>query len=348
MTPTAGDPHLAHAPEWAAVIQQAYGHEPLYLAAQDSGRTAVLPAFVVRRPFFGTAVTSMPFLDGGGPCSDTPEVAGSLVEMLTHEARRLGAAFVELRCSQRLPIPWDPSEHKVNLTRPLPSNPDVLWRELDKSVRNQVRKAERSGLSVDFGGAECLEPFYGTFVNRMRELGSPVHDRRFFRAIVDEFGSRVRIGLVRMGRMPIGGLIALGFRDTLTVPWASCLSQYRSLCSNMLLYWETIRAACVEGFRRFDFGRSSRGSGTYRFKRQWGAEESPLFWYTIPLDAHTNEANDTNESNETNEANDPNEPDDPNEPNDSRVASYVTKAWQHLPLAVTRCVGPRIRRYLIQ
>jgi FemAB-related protein (PEP-CTERM system-associated) len=338
--PTAGNPHLAHAPEWAAVIQRAYGHEPLYLAARDGGgRTAVLPAFVVRRPFFGTAVTSMPFLDGGGPCSDSPEVAGSLVEMLADEARRLGAAFVELRCSQRLPIAWDPSEQKVNLTLPLPSNPDVLWRELDKSVRNQVRKAERSGLSVDFGGAEYLDAFYATFASRMRELGSPVHNRRFFRAIVDEFGSQVRVGLVRRGGVPVGGLIALSFRETLTVPWASCLSEYRSLCPNMLLYWETIRAACLEGFRRFDFGRSSRGSGTYRFKRQWGAEESPLFWYTIPINARVNESDDGSECAERDRA--------AGGPGRG-LASWVTTAWQHLPLAVTRCVGPQIRRYLIQ
>jgi FemAB-related protein (PEP-CTERM system-associated) len=316
------------------VIHQAYGHEPLYLAADDGeGRTGLLPAFIVRRPFFGTAITSMPFLDGGGPCSGSPEVASGLVDALGAEARRLGADFIELRCSQRLEIPWDPLEHKVNLTLPLPPNPELLWRQLDRSVRNQVRKAERSGLSIDFGGAEHLDAFYGLFAVRMRELGSPVHDRRFFQAIVQEFGGQARIALVRKGAAPIGGLLALGFRDTLTVPWASCLSQYRSLCSNMLLYWETIRTACLDGFRRFDFGRSSRGSGTYHFKRQWGAVESPLFWYTIPIHASARAA-----SSDARAASS----------DDGMVAACLTKAWRHLPLTVTRGVGPRIRRYLIQ
>ena len=278
------DPHLAHSQEWAAVIHQAYGHEPLYLATDDgSGRAGVLPAFIVRRPFFGTAITSMPFLDGGGPCSSSTAVEDGLVESLITQARRLGARLIELRCNRRLNLPWEPAEHKVNLTLPLPSNAEQLSRQLDRSVRNQVRKAERSGLSVDFGGAEQLEAFYTILAIRMRELGSPVHDRAFFRAIVREFGAQARIAIVRKGTMPIGALLALGFRDTLTVPWASCLSEYRTLCSNMLLYWETIRTASVDGFRRFDFGRSSRGSGTYRFKRQWGAVESPLFWYTIPM-----------------------------------------------------------------
>jgi serine/alanine adding enzyme len=321
------DPHLAHSQEWAAVIHRTYGHEPLYLAADDgSGRAGLLPAFIVRRPLFGMAVTSMPFLDGGGPCSSSTAVERGLVESLISEARRLGARLIELRCSRRLNIEWEPAEHKVNLTLPLPPNAEQLWRRLDRSVRNQLRKAERSGLSVDFGGAEMLDAFYSIFAIRMRELGCPVHDRSFFRAIVHEFGAHARVGLVRKGGTPIGALLALGFRDTLTVPWASCLSEYKTLCSNMLLYWETIRTACVEGYRYFDFGRSSRGSGTYRFKKQWGALESPLFWYTIPLHGRVSGVS----------------------ADDGGVGTLLTQAWRHLPLTLTRRVGPHIRRYLIQ
>jgi serine/alanine adding enzyme len=280
----------------------------------------------VRRPLFGTAVTSMPFLDGGGPCSTSTAVEGGLVESLIAEARRLNARLIELRCNRRLNIAWEPAEHKVNLTLPLPSSAEQLWQRLDRTIRNQLRKAGRCGLAVDFGGAEKLEAFYNIFAIRMRELGCPVHDRAFFRAIVHEFGAHARVALVRKGETPVGALLALGFRDTLTVPWASCLSEYRTLCSNMLLYWETIRTACVEGFRRFDFGRSSRGSGTYRFKKQWGAVDSPLFWYTIPLHgrAHTVSAD------------------------DGGVGSFLTSAWRHVPLTLTRGFGPRIRRFLIQ
>ena len=57
------------------------------------------------------------------------------------------------------------------------------------------------------------------------------------------------------------------------VPWASSLREYFSLCPNNLLYWEMIRWGCKNGYQRFDFGRSSPDSGTYRFKKQWGAKE---------------------------------------------------------------------------
>lgn len=320
---------LAHSPEWFTLIHRAYGHTPLYLTMNDgNGRSGVLPAFVIRRPFFGTVVTSMPFLDSGGPCSRSAETRKMLVEHLVAEARRIGAAQVELRCSERLDIPAQPAEHKVNLTLPLPADPDDLWRRFDKQVRNQVRKAERSGLTVEHGGVENLRAFYEAFVVRMRDLGSPPHAPEFLRAVIDAFGGRARIVLVRKGKVTIGALFALAFKDRLVVPWAICLKEYFSLCPNMLLYWETLRSACVEGFTRFDFGRSTRNSGTYRFKVQWGAQEEPLFWYLISPDRIRSQVTTV--------------------AGQRSKAEILVKAWQRLPLALTRSVGPHIRRYLTQ
>lgn len=315
---------LAHSAEWFDAIRDGYGHEPLYLAADtDEGCAGILPAFIVRRPVLGTVITSMPFLDGGGPCAVTPEAADALVRQLLQTARAMNARSVELRCSERLATDIAPDEHKVTLTLELPGDPDVLWRGFDKTVRNQVRKAERSGLTVESGGAQTFEPFYDIFAGRMRELGSPVHAAGFLQSVLRRFGDRARISLVRQGQAAIAGLVTLAFKDRIAVPWAACRKESLPLCPNMLLYWEAIRAACLDGRRWFDFGRSTHGSGTYRFKRQWGASEAPLFWYTFAADGVR--GNDGLGS--------------------RRLAEHV---WQRLPLGITRRIGPRIRKYLIQ
>ena len=318
---------LAHAPEWLPIIQRSYGHDPFYLSAEDEqGGCAVLPAFVVRRPFLGSMVTSMPFLDSGGPCGSSTTLGRILIEHLIAEARGIGAKSIELRSSERLDIGSRPAEHKVNMTLAIPADADCLWHRLDKDVRYQVRKAERAGLAVEAGGAEQLASFYDVFAVRMHELGSPVHAPCFLAAVLEQFGARARVLLVRRGRTVIGGLMTIAFKDRLTVPWASCLKQYFSLCPNMLLYWEALRRACAGGFRRFDFGRSTRDSGTHRFKQQWGAEEEPLFWYSIPTASSSVRS-----------------------VSDRRPGmSFLSRTWQHLPLSVTRQVGPRLRGYLIQ
>ncbi len=319
--------NVAHAPEWFTAIQRAYGHSPVYLQAdKTSGHRAVLPAFLLRSRLFGSVVASMPFLDGGGPCSTAPDLDHVIVRSLIAEAGRLGAGSVELRSTVKLDLPVPVQKGKFNLVRPLPKTADQLWRQLDAKVRNQVRKAERSGLSVEFGHREVLDDFYDVFAVNMRDLGSPVHGRQFFASILDAFGPRVRIALVRRDRAVIGGLVAIAFGDTLVVPWASSLRRYFALCPNVLLYWETLSLACRDGLTRFDFGRSSRDSGTYRFKRQWGAEEIPLYSYQIPLRSGGERSLSSG---------------------DSRGALLVA-AWSRLPVGVTRLLGPRIRRYLTQ
>jgi FemAB-related protein (PEP-CTERM system-associated) len=340
---------LAHAAEWLSVVTRAYGHEPLYLVADSDAGCAVLPAFVVRRPLVGTVVTSMPFLDSGGPCAESPTLAALLVERLVVEARVRGARLVELRCGDRLAVDTEPMDGKVNMTLALGDGPDALWKRFDKGVRNQIRKAERSGLTVEFGGAAELPAFYDVFVERMRDLGSPVHALSFLREAVDRFGSSARVVVVKKDAAVIGGLVALTFKDRVVVPWATCLKEHFALCPNMLLYWETIRRASAAGAARFDFGRSTRGSGTYRFKQQWGAQDEPLFWYRIPVDAGRRRSAEAFPPPLAQRATT-----DPPKPSAKagaflpRSTDLLARAWQRLPLAVTRQVGPRIRKYLIQ
>jgi len=314
--------HLALAPGWHQAIQAAYGHRPLYLQAGDQG---ILPAFLVRRPLLGTLVTSMPFLDAGGPHAASPELSRLLATRLCEEARSLGAAQVELRACAPVDLPVPPSLAKVTLVLPLPADADVLWRRLDAKIRNEVRKAERAGLAAVEGRQELLDDFYRVFAINMRDLGSPVHGRRFFQAILDAFGPAARLIVVRKGSQPLAGLVALVGGDTFSVPWVSALRAYAALRPNMLLYWTALRAACRDGLARFDFGRSTQGSGTYRFKRQWDAEEVPLYWYTLPLGGRVTRVG----------------------PDETPFA-LMAKLWRRLPVGLTRILGPRIRGRLTQ
>jgi FemAB-related protein (PEP-CTERM system-associated) len=268
----------------------------------------------------------MPFLDAGGPCGESEAAREALLSRVIEEARKAGARSVEIRSTERLSLPVEPVTEKVRMVLPL-SDPDGTWRGLDSKVRNQVRKAERAGLSVEFGGAEKLDHFYEPFAVNMRDLGSPVHSRGFFRAMIDAFGDAIRLGVVYRAARPVGGLVAVALKDTLAVPWASSLREYRALCPNMLLYWETIRQACREGFQRFDFGRSSRHSGTYAFKRQWGAREEPLYWYTLSMRS---------------------EGQGDHRPSDGWRKAVLARAWSRLPIALTKRLGPRLRGQLTQ
>jgi CelD/BcsL family acetyltransferase involved in cellulose biosynthesis len=144
------------------------------------------------------------------------------------------------------------------------------------------------------------------------------------RHVLREFPERSRIFVVYKSEVPLASALAVGFDKVLRNPWASSLRKYASLSPNMLLYLRMLEYACDNGYRVFDFGRSTPGEGTYRFKEQWGAVPSPLHWYLVspagkPLDAE-----------------------------DSEVTRFklAARCWSRLPLALTRFVGPRIRKHI--
>jgi FemAB-related protein (PEP-CTERM system-associated) len=193
---------------------------------------------------------------------------------------------------------------------------------LDRKVRNQVRKAEKSSLVVERGGRELLPDFYAVFTENMRDLGTPVYGSAFFARVLEAFPQQTRIYVVRLNGEAVASGIGYAYRDVIEVPWAASRKAFRSLCPNNLLYWTCIREAIDEGFRTFDFGRSTPDEGTFHFKRQWGAEPRPLYW-EYKLLSRTELPNQS--------------------PTNPRFR-WAIEAWKRLPLRVTLMVGPSIVR----
>lgn len=328
------DAYVAHAPSatichhflWRSIITRAYHHQPFYLLARNGDHVrGVLPLFSINSRLFGKSLTSMPFLDYGGVCADDPLVSQHLQHAAVALKPRCGAEYVELRQCDPPVQSGHLRTDKVGMVLDLSVEMEAVWRAFPAKVRNQVRKAEKAGLHAVVGGAELLDEFYPVFAVNMRDLGSPVHHRAFFTHMFAAFGEDARLVVVRDGQRTVGGLVCLFFRDTATVPWASCLREYFSKCPNNLLYWEAMQYAWTRNCTRFDFGRSSLGSGTYHFKRQWGARQTQIYWQVLGgNDAVGGVAF------------------SPSSPK-YRLALEI---WKRLPLAVSTAVGPRIRKYI--
>jgi serine/alanine adding enzyme len=316
--PSAG---LYHRYGWARVIERSYGHAPVYLWARDeSGVRGVLPLVLFRGALGGRSLVSLPFLDEGGMCSDDAEARSALWTAASQLGQARRAPSIELRQGPPSGLGLPPLGSKVSVMLPLAADPDAMWKRLDAKVRNQVRKATSSGLTTAWCGIEGLEDFYAVFRHNMRDLGSPVHGRRFFQAILEEFGDAARLMLVRDGRQTVAGGVCMFFRDTVLVPWASSLREWRSRCPSNLLYWEVIRSGCEKGLRWLDFGRSSPGGGTYRFKMQWGGQERRLHWEASERPSIVD--------------------------SDNPRYRWMIGAWQKLPVPVATLLGPIVRKRL--
>lgn len=315
---------VAHLSAWGTLARDAYGHESLYLVAEDDGEIAgVLPLVFVASPIFGRRLVSMPFLDYGGVLAE-PErgVEAALVDAAQRLTRARRASGLGLRQLHPEPLPYPTTDDRVTMLLELTTE-EAVWKALPSERRNRVRKGEKLGLTTTWAGAEALDDFYGVFAVNMRDLGSPVHSRGFFRTMLAALPGTARVLLVRDtdGRT-VGAAVCLFFRDTIMVPWVSSLREAFALCPNFALYWEVIRHGCRSGYRVLDLGRSFKSAGTFEFKRQWGAKPHTLPW--IFLDAA------------------PGGP--PPVDRDSSRFELLIRAWKRLPVPVANAVGPWIRR----
>ncbi len=315
---------VAHLGAWGRIVRAAYRHEAFHLVAEDGGEpVGVLPLVLVRSRLFGRRLVSMPFLDYGGVLVEPGRGAeAALVGEAQRLAREHGAQTLGLRQLYEEPLPWRPAEGRVTMLLSLTSEADV-WRGLSSERRNRVRKGEKQGLTVTWVGAEGLDDFYAVFAANMRDLGSPVHSRAFFRAMLDELPDTARVLLVRdAAGGVVGAAVCLFFRDTIMVPWVSSRREAFALCPNFVLYWEVIRRGCREGYRTLDLGRSFRSAGTFEFKRQWGGRPHPLPWLFV--DVVPGAA--------------------PPVDRDAGRFPALVAAWKRLPLPVANALGPWVRR----
>jgi hypothetical protein len=153
-----------HLWEWQQVFARGLGHRCHYLAARAGGAIqGVLPLVEVRSWLFGRALSSLPYVNYGGVLA----ASGEAEKALLTEAGRLAAErrldFVVLR-HRRQVFPELPARtHKVTLCLPLQTDNAGMWNALDRKVRNQIRKAEKSGLETTSGGTELLDDFYRVF-----------------------------------------------------------------------------------------------------------------------------------------------------------------------------------------
>ena len=272
---------LYHRARWRALIETLFGHEGWYFyAAGASGEVlGILPLIRLRSRLFGDYLVSMPYVNYGGAIGVSPDIEHALMRAACEQAQRAGVGHIEFRDTQPRPAEWRVRTDKLVMELTLPDSAEALWDGFTPKLRAQIRRPQREPVEVARGGLELLPDFYRVFARNMRDLGTPVYACEFFRAMLTAFPAAARIVLVRLQQRPVAAAFLLGDGGRLEIPWASSLREYNPLGVNMLLYWEVLRGAVEDGCRVFDFGRSSVDSGTYRFKKQWGAAPRPLYWH---------------------------------------------------------------------
>jgi serine/alanine adding enzyme len=330
---------------WKEVIEKTYGHSAYYLLAAQNGKVeGILPLFHMKSLLFGNRLVSLPFMNYGGILGTTAEVEEGLLSEAIILARSLQVTAIELRHISPLswvkkdgsgcPAPeaegsnlWRPTVRgeKVRMVLSLPDSERDLFQTFKSKLRSQINRPQKEGMTAVIGGEELLDHFYAVFSTNMRDLGSPVHSRKFFSQMFRVFHPQLKTGIVYSKSNPVAAGIVFCFRKTVEIPWASSLKEYNKQSPNMLLYWSFLEYATRQKAIQFDFGRSTPGEGTYRFKEQWGSRPQPLLWYVWEESTRSSERSTASREKD-------------------RVPEFAIFLWSRMPVFLTNRIGPRIRK----
>jgi CelD/BcsL family acetyltransferase involved in cellulose biosynthesis len=317
-----------HHPGWIRVVAGCYGYPAFVLAVSNAAGAiqAAVPLVEVRHVHSGRKWVSLPYTDYCPPLVSAVQYEKPLVAALAQASSAAGVRRVEIHApvaaigSTASPVAL---RHVIALSR----DPAEVYARFHRSqVRRSIRRAEREELTVRFATCphDLDDVFYRLHLLTRRRHGVPVQPRRFFRllwenVIATGLGS---VLIVEASARPIAAAVFMAWNETVVYKFGASDASSWSLRPNHLLFWHAIRAACMEGHRWFDLGRTDIGNeGLRNFKLSWGSVEEPLVYESLGSKPGSVA------------------------PADGMATRMLGPVIRHSPLLICRAVGETLYRY---
>ncbi len=315
-----------HLSGWRRTVEQSMGHRACELLAwRDEQLVGLLPLMACRGLKGRVRLISMPYAVYGGPLGDDAQVVAALVAAARDQAQEQRVGQLELRCLNDPGLGWPMSALHATFIKDLPSDPELVLPGMPKKARAEARKARKQHGLVHREGQQYLESFAQLFHLNKHSLGSPSLPLSFFRTLLQECAEQVSVHVIEHENLPVAAVMAFHHEgDFLAYYSGSARGADRALSASNFLYLALQEWAAEQGFKRFDFGRSRKDSGAYRFKVHQGFEPLDLHYsFHLVRDRNLPSFNPSNPKLRTLQA-----------------------TWRHLPRGLTRVLSGPLARFL--
>ncbi len=316
---------LFHRTPWRDLVRAEFGFRPSYLKLVDTrGIRGVLPLFHVPRLLGKPCLVSVPFAVYGGLLADEAHHEKQLLEAADSRLMDCSGHYLELRHRENHGLDSLPgTDLYITYVRDLPDRPEDCLGLLPRKARAAARQARnRYGLEA-VSSLDLLDSFHPLFSMNKQRLGSPSFGSGFFRKAVEVHGSRAGLFTVLSDGIPVSAVIYFVYRDIIYPYFSGAAPGAESVHASNFMYMALMEHGVRLGLKKFDFGRSRRGTGSSRFKEHQGFEATPLHYRYILNRAEAVPSN------------------NPSNPRYDRVK----RIWSKLPRWLVRLLGPRLIRY---
>jgi hypothetical protein len=270
-----------HGSGWARVLKDTYGHKPVYIAQFEGKRLAgVLPVMEVSSWLTGRRGVALPFTD----FCPALKGAGCDGRDLYRRATELGRErrWKKLECRDFDPD-WTGAQPSLSFYGhhiDLGVGEEKLFQGLEASMRRGVRKAEKSGVKVDFGtGEESMRTFFELHSRTRKRHGVPPQPWRFFlniqRYLLDL--GRGFVAIARLDQRPLAACVYLHHGRQALYKFGASNYAFQQMRPNNLVMWAAMKHYAERGTATLNLGRTSLSNeGLRRFKLGFGAVEEEV------------------------------------------------------------------------
>jgi hypothetical protein len=316
-----------HGSAWARVLHETYGHQPAYFCRFATGQlTELLPVMEVSSLWTGRRGVSLPFTDFCAPLSSGEGDGHALYDAVLAQGRRRGWRYLECRGI----VPGRPSArpslaflgHVIDLE----PGPEALFNGFEGAVRRGIRRAEGSGLQIEFGAdIESVKTFYALHCRTRSRHGLPPQPFVFFKNIARHVLDQGQGGVLiaRAGLTPVAAALFFHHRRQALYKFGASDYAFQGLRPNNLVMWEAIKRYAGHGFTALHLGRTSLANqGLRRFKLGFGAAEHRIEYSKYDF-SRRQFVLDTD-----------------------RAQGWFNRLFQHLPLPLLRLAGQALYPHL--
>ena len=278
---------------WMKTIKNTYNYEPYYLAMEDEEGIiqAALPLFHVKSRWTGNRLISVPFSPFCGPLLNHPEYMDNVLNGLEEYVHLLDVDYVQLRFNMNnLPIRRKNYTadyfYKIHLLDLRPEF-DVLSSHFHKScILRPFKKSLKMGLELKVAESiDDIQDFYHLQVKTRKRHGLPPQPLDYFIHMWNYLKHHkfMKILMAVHDSHAVASILLLQYKDMIIYQNGASDKKFLSLKPNHFLLGKAIEMSKREGYRFFNFGKSSpQDVGLIQFKQRWGTEEYNLPYYYYP------------------------------------------------------------------
>lgn len=278
-----------HLSAWKNVLEDSFPHMKgfYYVLLDESGTSfkAALPIYSVKSWIMGNRLVSIPYATIFDPLIDNTSDFDILFKRVCLERLEKRKMVTEIRAfnadlsqlNQNFLVYKTHKYHFLNIDDDLKN---IKKKFHKKSVKSAINRSLKTGMSIRMADdMKSLLEFYQLYVLTRKRLCIPPQPYRYFKNIWLNLHQRgmFEIMFASYNGKSIAALGYFKYKGKVSTEFAGWDTKFHSFKPNHFLYWNAIKRSHDEGYKIFDFGRTSNeDNGLMNFKDRWGTTRKEI------------------------------------------------------------------------